>query len=113
MDKITKLSQAIRLGATFRPQCFGNLFQATDDGLGSCAIGAALEATGMIDPETYCAQRKYDVDDANIILDLLARFHLCPVLHWNTTVKQIMALNDCTHSKSREYIADILEKRGL
>ena len=42
MDKITKLSQAIRLGATFRPQCYGHMFH---DG-SSCALGAAAEAVG-------------------------------------------------------------------
>lgn len=48
MDKITKLSQAIRLGATFRPQCHGGLFRPkeTQHGtvLASCAVGAAIEA---------------------------------------------------------------------
>lgn len=51
MDKISKLSQAIRLGATFRPQCRGDLFR---DGK-SCAIAAAYEAvTGnsQYGPET-------------------------------------------------------------
>lgn len=43
-DKLTKLSAAIRLGSTFRPQCRGRFFQ---DG-GSCVLGAAYEAiTGL------------------------------------------------------------------
>lgn len=40
MDKIKKLSDAIELGATFRPQAYGRFF---GDGR-SCALGAASEA---------------------------------------------------------------------
>ncbi len=42
-DKVRKLSDAIRLGATFRPQCFDTFFK---DG-GSCAWGAAFESIGI------------------------------------------------------------------
>lgn len=38
-----RLSEAIRLGATMKPQCFGELF--SKDG-GSCAMGAAQDAAG-------------------------------------------------------------------
>lgn len=41
-----KLSEAIRIGAKFRPQCTGDMFV----GGGSCALGAAFEAlTGRTD----------------------------------------------------------------
>lgn len=40
-----RLSEAIKLGAMLRPQCFGKMF--FDDG--SCANGAALEACGEVD----------------------------------------------------------------
>lgn len=38
--KITKLSDAIRIGSALRPQCTGAMFK----GGGSCALGAAYEA---------------------------------------------------------------------
>jgi hypothetical protein len=45
-EEITKLSEAIRIGATKRPQCTGDYF---DNG-GSCALGAAWEAMGTGSP---------------------------------------------------------------
>lgn len=39
-ETITKLSQAIRVGAMLRHQCTGDIFK----GGGSCALGAAYEA---------------------------------------------------------------------
>lgn len=41
-----RLSEAIRLGATMKPQCFGA--EKSDDG-GSCARGAAADAFGVAD----------------------------------------------------------------
>lgn len=38
-----KLSEAIRLGAMLRPQCYGTLFE----GGKSCAMGAVIEAAGL------------------------------------------------------------------
>jgi hypothetical protein len=41
-----KLSEAIRVGATLQPQAFEDYY----DGYGTCALGAAFEATfGMVD----------------------------------------------------------------
>ncbi|SRR5260221_2358714 len=37
-----KLSEAIRIGAKLRPQCFASYF----DGVRTCAIGAAWEGSG-------------------------------------------------------------------
>lgn len=42
-QQITKVSQAIRIGAKIRPQCRGTFFR---DG-GSCAMGAMAEAMGV------------------------------------------------------------------
>lgn len=43
MDKIKTLSEAIALGATFRPQCTGYMFFNG----ATCALGAASEAIGV------------------------------------------------------------------
>lgn len=47
-----KLSEAIRLGATLRPQGFGQLF--TTDGR-TCALGAALESIGVFGVDIVAA----------------------------------------------------------
>lgn len=93
-DKITKLSDAIRLGATFRPQCRGGFFQ---QGM-SCALGAAYEAvTGEYDSEL----------EHGVVAPLLRnRFGvdydmLCAVVHRNDDGKE-----------TREAIADWLENEG-
>ncbi len=44
-DKLKSLSDAIRLGATFRPQCRGTTSRRLiDSQIGTCALGAAMEA---------------------------------------------------------------------
>jgi len=92
-DKITKLSDAIRLGATFKPQCTGTFF---DNGR-SCALGAALDAMATDDPN-----------------ELVRRFpHL--EQHRNsfgwTLYSIIVELNDQEHW-TRERIASWLESIG-
>lgn len=95
MDKITKLSQAIRLGATFRPQCYKTPF----DYVGSCVLGAAYEAiTGIRSPSlgsysmrVWLAMRfGLDTDDLLVIVEMNDRWHM-----------------------TREQIADWLEAKGL
>lgn len=44
MDKIKKLSEAMRLGATFGHQCYGTYFSENHS---SCALGAVIKATGI------------------------------------------------------------------
>ena len=94
MDKLTKLSQAIRLGATFRPQCRLALFSHFGDR--SCALGAAFEATFGLDQyplesAIFKLKQRYGVSEAKII--------------------EIINLND-VRCLTREAIADKLEAEG-
>jgi len=43
MNKIPRLSEAIRLGSLLKPQAYGYYF----DDVGSCALGAAADANGI------------------------------------------------------------------
>lgn len=94
MDKISKLSQAIRLGATFRPQCTdGHYFNEGK----SCAFGAAHEAlTGEYNEVLHMIV--YHVSERFVIPDLIA--------------DQIIKRND-DGGETREQIADWLEAQGL
>lgn len=67
-----KLSQAIKEGAKLRPQGFGDLFTTSDSGddVLSCALGGALEATGMLTPDTFFS----NIDAKFCYLDLVAQF---------------------------------------
>lgn len=87
-----KLSEAIRIGATKRPQCKGHFF----DGVGTCALGAAAEARGWkpklnsvfgVSPYTFLPESK------------------------GTLGGTISVMNDC--GESRERIADWLEAQGF
>lgn len=92
MDKLKTLSQAIRLGATFRPQCKASYF---DNGR-SCAVGAAYEAvTGLS-----------DALDGMVGKILNERFSLPDEL-----LSRIVYWNDL--GENREKIADHLEENGL
>lgn len=105
-----RLSEAIRLGAMLRPQFFGASSGTLPDGrVGTCAMGAALEAIGVgpkelavnyppIPPETWA--------------DLALREERCPVVKCveTTTIAGVAAhLND-THKWTREAIADWVEQ---
>lgn len=87
-DKPKTLSQAIRLGATFRPQTRGHIFY---DGR-SCAIGAALEAT---------FGRIRDEDIPRLHDRYPGQWAYCQIIEWNDG-------DDMT----REQIAEKLEKMG-
>lgn len=45
-----KLSDAMRLGSMMKPQCFNDYEGPIDDGdtVGTCAIGAAIDAVGLL-----------------------------------------------------------------
>ncbi len=101
MDKLTKLSQAIRLGSTFRQQCFGVL---AVDGR-SCAIGAAYEAAfGTLHLDEF---GETHMGTSAAASRLSARFGITNGALW----KDIIRCNDL--GESRESIADQLERRGL
>ncbi len=85
-----KLSEAIRIGARLRPQCTRTYWHNG----GTCAIGAALEATGF--PVFRSTQG---------ICEHIER-------HWPTApTGDIYRRND--GGESRESIADWLEAQGL
>lgn len=97
-DKLKKLSDAIRLGATFRPQCRECYFHHDGNQVtSSCAIGAAIEAlTG----ET-------EVSSGLIEEVIEERFGV------DTDIEhEIVTMND-KHGMTREAIADWLEAKGL
>lgn len=98
-DKLKKYSQAIRLGATFHPQCFRNLKKwRMNEVIATCAIGAATEACGIATNST-----------SDAISKLMERFPGTPreifefSLRMNDTMPQIT---------SREQIADWVASQG-
>ena len=95
-----RLSEAIRLGAMLKPQVFGIL----RDGIGTCALGAALEACGIVANHLnnleYVINRWPWTD---------AKFHNCPGCgYWGYPSAVITHLNDA-HHWTREQIADWVE----
>lgn len=96
-DKIKKFSEAIRLGATFRPQCQEAYFITKLDGtITSCAIGAGIEA---VTGNAYLAPGWFD--------KVSVRFGI------NTPIQnQIVEMND-RQGMTREAIADWLSSQGL
>jgi hypothetical protein len=97
-DKIKKLSQAIRLGATFKPQYFGSLCNDRHNPQYTCALGAALDAICKLD--AFVNQRE---DYIKILKD---RFNI-PFFELPVIIRQ----NDKCKI-SREMIADTLEHKG-
>jgi hypothetical protein len=104
-DKVMPLSQAIRLGATMKPQAFGYFYG--DDGRSSCALGAAADAIGA-DPERLEFARTWQFAD---VFDQ----PLCPECGKNADERDgdgdkdiIIHLND-VHQWTRESIADFVE----
>lgn len=87
--KVLKLSEAIRIGAKKRPQCFGILYQAG----ATCALGAAAEALG------------WDLDMHINVRDTFLRD--VPDDIWN----EVGSRNDS--GQRREIIAHWLESKGL
>lgn len=92
---VVALSEAIRLGAMIRPQGFGSVYTydvVTGARVGSCALGAALEAGWVHKP----VQRRVP----------------CPAASCEHTIPELLCgvvhLND-RHRWSREQIADWVE----
>lgn len=94
--KVLKLSEAIRIGAKIRPQCFHSLFKNG----GSCVLGAAYEgATGKADAVKHCQV-------SAIFPELRALKHNdLGQVGWD-----MFKRND--DGESRESIADWLESKG-
>lgn len=93
--KITKLSEAIRIGSKIRPQCYGYLFK---DGA-SCALGAAWEGLGNDPVEGGPKNPAYNA----VYNALYARFG-------SDVCYTVESRNDA--GASREAVAHYLESQG-
>lgn len=94
-----RLSEAIRLGAMLKPQHFGSL--RSDDGVATCALGAAEEASGERWQVWYGQHPACLQDTACPACTYVPRFDL-------NQEPTIAHLND-THRWTREQIADWVE----
>lgn len=94
-DKIAKLSQAIWLGSTFRPQCKYRFYNKLTET--SCVLGAAYEA---VTGETFAPGKE------NPYTLLTRRFKLPKYL-----CRDLASRNN--NGESRESIAADLERQGL
>lgn len=102
-----RLSEAMRLGASMKPQCFGSLYITNSQGwvVATCAIGAVYNAFS----KSFC-------EFPHEIQVFLHRAPCpCPVPDCNSRAdgrdleEVIMHLND-DHKWSRESIADFIEE---
>lgn len=109
MDKLPTLSSAIRLGATFNPQCHGAFFWRSQDGSvqRSCALGAAWLAIGG------------DQNHGSFVKELGKRFNvpiriLTRIIDWND--RGLMQNHSCGYrvrqTLTRQQIADRLQAKG-
>ena len=115
-----KMSEAIRLGATMKPQHFGGIYDNYEKRSASCAMGAAIDAIG-------CPERDAGPDDVSTtgrgprrggetVVDIPAEWRLftgrlqtCPACSWqHYGIELITHLND-GHRWTREQIADWVE----
>jgi hypothetical protein len=96
---VMRVSDAMRLGASLRPQTFNQLF----DGHGTCALGAALDAIGCLFGTTPLIRKHACWND------VLLRPAACPCPGCDLTelyVRSVIThLND-QHRWTREQIAD-------
>ncbi len=90
------LPEAIRIGAKKRPQGFNVPF--FDAGC-SCVIGAAMEGSGLVNPDAISSYDKFwkTYPSINMLSD-----------NWS----RLIDMNDRL-KKTREEIADILEAEGV
>src|SRR5882724_13166406 len=105
-DKIKTLSQAIRLGATFREQCEDEYFF----GGNSCALGGAYEAiTGRYNDSPMHVSQVLDIRFGTSIIQK----QVCSVCGevFLSVGRFVSHLND-RHKWTREHIADHLESLG-
>ena len=105
------LSEAISLGATMRPQAFGTFLDA--DGR-TCAMGAALDAIGLIKTKRYHYD---DALDAWPWLESEAPVK-CPVCHqfdgvWMIIADHMNNLHRCTREAIAEWVATIEPRVGV
>ena len=113
MDKIIKLSEAMRLGATYGPQCFGYYFY----GKKSCALGSVLQAINRRDMKLgryqFLRKRFPELRKYIDLNQLPSNIALKSPDTGNIMVLSslIVHLNDI-EGWTREQIADLLEDMG-
>lgn len=100
-DKIKKLSDAIRIGASGTKQCFGKYSTAPGE---TCAIGAAKLAV-LGDPHGSDGEFSERIPLDSVVFHPFTR-------KWRNVGAVVVSLND-DHEWSREKIADWLEATGL
>lgn len=119
-----KLSEAIRIGSSKRPQCRDVFFNRIDDEICSCALGAGFEGGDLIDQDmlkrgivalhmelvsAFEGFELYSVNNSGMLP------FPCPSFSCKERPAQlpeiIVHLND-EHNWSREQIADWLESIG-
>lgn len=101
-DKIKKLSQAIRLGATFRPEWRNGYYSPE---CGTCAVYAAAEALG------YPVEERFDANDGN---DYIEAFKfIAAKLGIDCSIISNISCRHLFGNETREQIADWLEAKGL
>jgi hypothetical protein len=104
-DKLKSFSDAIKLGATFKPQCF-EMFAINGK---SCALQAAAEAMGFEN-----GHLAYGANEFSKRFPAVNKWIQCPcncTMRTNA-VNMTMHLNDAHHWK-RERIAAFLKTKGL
>lgn len=88
-----KLSEAIRIGASKRPQCVGRYFSDYGE---SCAIGAAAEALFGVNRMSFTNKHSWQLEK------IYGDGPMYLAINWNDSGKY-----------TREQIADMLAARGL
>lgn len=100
MDKITKLSQAVRLAGKTWPQCRGSYFQVHDGQFSTCALGGATAVTFKLEtPVGILGMR-------SPLIELRQRYNV-PLGRLSAIIRE----NDA--GRSMDCIADMLEAEGL
>lgn len=116
-----KMSQAMRKGAAIRPKCEAAYFFDDGNVVKSCALGAALEGSGQMDPTQYGQSRgPIQLRDFFEVPYFGITGKQCPHAecaqskgYGHSSIETIvMCLNDDC-GWSREEIADWLESIGL
>jgi hypothetical protein len=117
MTKTVKLSELIRRGAKKRPKAKGAYFKQVEGGIGSCAIGAAVEGAGIVRK----APGYLNLLNSDILSTLARKLGYDPFtrrvpndgsIPGSNIFSYVTSMNDYTNM-TREEIADVLEAKGL
>jgi len=119
MDKIKKLSEAMRYGATLKPRTTGTICRIWFDGSPrTCALGAALDAVLTARGDESRVEDCVGTCSAIYVLneqfqETRSKRVVCPVTGAIDEIESVIInLND-EYNWTRERIADWLESEGL